>query len=453
MTPASVSAKDMRRSDMPSRSSGSFLTRVYYPLYGLLLFSSAAFISGSFYGFPYKYLLTVATAGVVILYIALELRTVRLKLVLVGGSLAALLGLASWVGLHNGFGTLVLLELVGLVSPVLLLALYRRDLLAPRAARRIILSGASVYALFKLGAALLVVTGLSYNALDNSIEGAFGIGFISQPIAGRLLRLYAANDLLLATAPLLLFASRSLRQYPSSPFLGVKILSLIPFPKGFKTLNQGIFRVLLLGLFAAAVFLSYSRFIFLLFALSTAVALLRWLEPPLHLGRASLALLGACGVIILLIVNLAAVTAAAEPLWLRFNPNTSFNTSSDSIRSEQAELMLDYLGERPLQGWGLGAYMRELIRAPDQPYSYELQLLAFLFKLGLPLFILTLSLIGVYLRQVMAFSCYSLLMVGALFACGLFNPYLTSSLFGVALLGLILTFGSPAAVTSGARRL
>jgi hypothetical protein len=109
---------------------------------------------------------------------------------------------------------------------------------------------------------------------------------------------------------------------------------------------------------------------------------------------------------------------------------------SDDIRTAQITALLNQWGTSPLIGSGFGTHARELVRDPLSMYSYEVQWIGFLSKLGLIGIAVLAVMVLMLLRAVMSggLSVERCLLGGILVAFvlgGFTNQYLVSSASGV----------------------
>lgn len=89
----------------------------------------------------------------------------------------------------------------------------------------------------------------------------------------------------------------------------------------------------------------------------------------------------------LIIAGLAIAISSATLPWFVGAIDQRFSTiqtsKSDDIRFEQVEALVDVWLESPFIGGGFGYYSKNLIRDPNVPFSYEVQWIGFLAKLGI----------------------------------------------------------------------
>lgn len=402
------------------------LKALYSASFGALVVATVAFPSGSVFGFPYKYVLAFVVA--VTLLVMLFMGVIRLRRVTLAAWLAlgVCIGASTGIGLIDGNGAYAFIEATAILSPLVILAMYRRQLMAPKVLLGSILGGAVLYAAMKLVLALAILSGhTSYSTIKTTIVQAFGYTTMSFPISGRLLRIYAVNDVIVSLMPVLLLGHHRLR-----------------IPR--------VMRWFVFVLFGISTLLSYSRYTFGLFAMSSVVALvprsgvragIKKLDFVLGL---SLVLVSIC----LLLLPVAPIRSGIGLLVRRVNPQVSFNRGSDRIRSRQFGHIVARFEQRPLFGWGIGASIPDYVRSTDRPYVYELQLPSFFFKFGLVGMLVGLVATGALLRTSVRVTWRSLLLLFTLLASSVVDPYIESSVFGVAVLGVLVLYSQVEASAS-----
>jgi hypothetical protein len=123
-----------------------------------------------------------------------------------------------------------------------------------------------------------------------------------------------------------------------------------------------------------------------------------------------------------------------------YTDGRSVNVHADAVRREQYARLKEFFARKPIMGHGVGSYDRDYVRSPRMPYSYELQLLSFLFKFGVVGFaLLTLGVAALcavlFGRNIAAWA-----VLATLAASGLANPFYESSAFGVAFVLTVVAF-------------
>lgn len=88
----------------------------------------------------------------------------------------------------------------------------------------------------------------------------------------------------------------------------------------------------------------------------------------------------------LIVVFAASLVVASSGSWISGAYDQRFSdiqsSRSDDIRTEQVVALLDEWAESPLIGGGFGSYAASYIRDPAAPFSYEVQWVGFMAKLG-----------------------------------------------------------------------
>jgi len=184
-----------------------------------------------------------------------------------------------------------------------------------------------------------------------------------------------------------------------------------------------------------------SRFLFLLIGTACVIfAFSRLLFGLLFLGWLFYFVYQSGFYVRLLITACAVIVVSFSSTWLTGAFEQRFRSAgsdaSDSIRSEQIVALIDEWSTSPLIGRGFGAYSKSVVRDPSVPYSYEVQWIGFLAKLGSIGVGLLLLLVGFLYWKVLAgirqTEHYVLFMtLSAFILGGLTNQYLVSSASGV----------------------
>lgn len=118
------------------------------------------------------------------------------------------------------------------------------------------------------------------------------------------------------------------------------------------------------------------------------------------------------------------------------------NASSDIVRVNQVDMLLNILSSHLLFGTGIGGYDNQFLRSSTELFSYELQWLALMFKMGLVLFIVLITSIVGFLITNIKFNIESTFFIVLIFSVGIFNPYLQSLIFGVVLLSILVLYSN-----------
>jgi hypothetical protein len=172
----------------------------------------------------------------------------------------------------------------------------------------------------------------------------------------------------------------------------------------------------------AAGFITYSRYVWFLFAVAIVAAFVVQKNWKM--------------------LSVAVLIMAASFFW--FNEQVGMiyqdrflsdqTADSDAIRTEQAHALTEGFAASPFLGKGIGASAHGTIRSETRPYSYELQWLAYLMQFGIIGMIGLLLLVAVAAKDLMMARHPGTIYVGIFFllwlASGLTNPYLGSSFAG-----------------------
>lgn len=378
-----------------------------YSIAGLILFS-IALPTGSIVGVPIKHVLYLASLfSLGFLWLRGESLSPHLLFLLV--ATAAFVLLFSLIGFFKGVTSpvLVIKEAAGVftaISIVLIVELARKSQWINAS---FILGaafwGCFIFALMKSLVALLLALKLfSFPQVHAFFLGTFNYSVVSSMMFGGLARIsFIINDFVVVVMLFIVVA------YPRS-ISGVPKIAKYFF--------------LLIGL--ACLLFAYSRLLFaIFFVLFCFVWLFRWKWKA--------------RVVSALIVLFSALYFSQ---WIegafeqRFLANQ--NDVSDSIRIDGINGLLTEWAEVPIFGGGFGYYAKGYVRDSILTYSYEVQWIGFLAKLGLVGIIYLLSLVALLFIKVMEgprnIGHYAFLFTLSCFILGGFtNQYLTASASGV----------------------
>ena len=232
-----------------------------------------------------------------------------------------------------------------------------------------------------------------------------GIRFMTMGIIGSISRLQTSVDII-------------------TPFLLFFVLQSKPLHLRFGK----YFRWAFLFISAFAIFLSFSRF--LLFA-TVAACLLYAISLQISRMFKFLLLALALGLFAVVAIGFDNAAAIMEQRFF-----STVNYYSDVARHEQISALMGEFDQYPLQGKGLGGYIKGLVRDGDILHSYEVQWVAFLMQFGIiGLFILFIPLAIISYR----FLCRKLTPVRIGFLgmfllwilSGFTNPFLISLTSGI----------------------
>jgi hypothetical protein len=191
-------------------------------------------------------------------------------------------------------------------------------------------------------------------------------------------------------------------------------------------------RVIMPVVLLASGFITFSRYIWMLFAVALAAAIV--IERNWKL----LAATTLAGIAMAVLFSQFFAVVAYD----RFQ-STGVEIS-DAVRSEQSTALFEEFMRRPIWGKGLGAHATGIIRSDAFSYSYEIQWLALLMQVGIVGMIGVVLLLWVSVRDLIAarhpakpwIALLFLLWLGA----GFTNTYMTTSFAGVAFAMFIAIF-------------
>ncbi|WP_156111505.1 hypothetical protein [Exiguobacterium sp. ZOR0005] len=379
------------------------LVKIYKYAFILLIFTTFVFMTGSLYGIDIKLFLAGVSSFALIVILYSQKKTINKFNLALLVSFFVLYFFSALIGILKGFNeSYVLGELIGLLSPILVIALYRSDFVSIITLKKTMLYGAFTYSLLKVMAATLISTGvLSFTTFFNTIETIFGYRLVSMLISQEynIVRIYIVNDLLIAFTPIILFSAQKV--------IKSKILITITYI------------TLLLSML-----LCYSRFLLVIYLIASLLPFFSIVKLNINKVIISVFTLGFS--LIYLTIN-----GLPESISKRFSTSDINNISSDGIRNEQFEAIVKMISENLFLGAGIGSYSSQYIRTE---YIYELQWLSMVFKFGFPAFIILVTLILLYLNKNFKINYKSLISISLLLSSGLFNPYLQSTVMGVAML-------------------
>lgn len=259
-----------------------------------------------------------------------------------------------------------------------------------------------VYSTFKVGLVLLHLMGIIHMW---SIVDALGIRFMSMSILGGMPRLQTSIDI---ATPFLLFF-----------FLQGKQLGI--------TWNKR-FRYFYLAVSIFAIFLSFSRFLMFVAALSF---FLHFLTLQFRiLVRALPIFLIAC------VVGLSLIGFDNVYMIVERRLFSNDNHASDQTRIEQVDALMEEHQQFPVFGKGLGGFAAKSIRDGQIMHSYEVQWVAFLMQFGLIGIVLVLLPMGMIVIKILTRPLNGskiglfVLFLSWLFS-GFTNPFLISLTSGI----------------------
>ncbi|MBB5063620.1 O-antigen ligase [Granulicella mallensis] len=287
---------------------------------------------------------------------------------------------------------------------------------------KIVVYSEAAAALFKFGIILYAFrTGVSITEVVSSVDKIFGVDLMTMDIGDLFGRIQFMSDELV---PLCIYVILRYRDR----------LGLSSFRSA----------VLMLLLFVS-VLISFSRYFWGFTALAFVLGLLVGKKD-----RFTLVLASALGLSVLL-----SLPFLIDLYQLRFSADLA--GGSDDIRVEQIRALVPFFQDSPLWGHGFGSFTHQVIRSDDNPYTYEVQLLALLGQLGIVGMLLLALLTAFYYRtlwwksQVRTLERVSiLLLLMAWIAGGLSNPIVFLPIAGInfAALRLLAEWGADSRVAN-----
>ena len=265
---------------------------------------------------------------------------------------------------------------------------------------RLCLYGTAFLGLVKIGIfSYSMLTGVSTASVMGAISRAFGVQLMTFELGDALGRIQLSSDTLI---PVCLFTVLCLRRQ-----LNIRSLE-----------SLGMVALLI----ASSVF-TFSRFLWGYTAFAALLGIVVSKRDKMHW--------------LYLSVSTVAVgfyfNALALLVQLRFSQEIV--DSSDSDRVLQSGALQRFFVDAPLFGHGFGTYTNVVIRQPDLPYNYEMQLLALCTQVGIVGMLFMASLMVVYYAKAFTFAKGSRTYQSAVFILlltflvgGLFNPSVVSSI-------------------------
>jgi len=376
---------------------------------GALLFFSVALPSGSLFGVPFKHVAYLSTltslivlwrqgyikidGGILLVFVLFCCFTIFY--VLIGSFQAA-----------TPFG-FVLKEASGMFTAVsvvlIVIACISSGSVSNETVVKYSFYGALVFATWKVAVVLGLVSGvLSFDQVYNFILNQAGYRIVSSGIFGGLVRINLIIYDFLVT------------------FI---LVFMVVSPGCFSNISR-VSRVVFFFVGIACVVFAFSRLLF-------GLLLLGWLFSFLFRMSFRTKILVIFCVVLVVSISSEWLTGAFEQ---RFR--SAGSAASDDIRSEQIVALIDVWADSPLIGQGFGAYSKSVIRDPSVPYSYEVQWIGFLAKIGSIGVGFLIVMVGYLYWKILAGvrlkEHYVLFLTLSAFVIGGFtNQYLVSSASGV----------------------
>ncbi len=339
--------------------------------------------------------------------------------------------LAIWSGIAYQHSFNPLPELRSMAAPILILALFHPLRIDPVRFVATVAWSSAVYVCWKLLASFGIYFGVwSYNQFHTLMHGVMGAELVGSPSClPKFFSLVMVNDLLIAFSPLLLLRADLPRLLCHAVvFLGgIAILA---------TNARYLVVTYYIVLISTFVLLRMRRALTpwtLLAALALGIFSATW-------GSCLLDRIIGCESCLHSRQSAAKNEADVQPSekWdvqpSENNVRPSANEYSDSFRHAQFIAMVGVIESHPWLGTGVGSYVRDYVRLPLYPYSYELMLLSYVYKFGLVGMIVLAALAFSYAWRVVGRNILAWGALGLAVAGGIFDPYYESSIFAIVIL-------------------
>jgi len=140
------------------------------------------------------------------------------------------------------------------------------------------------------------------------------------------------------------------------------------------------------------------------------------------------------------------IPSVQDVIMSRFDSDA--NSASDIIRILQQNKIEGQINKSLFFGSGLGSYVKDYIRSPTQPYSYELQLLALIMQLGIVgFFVFFMYIFNFFFKHTknasFRYLICAFILMGLWISGAIFNPTLYSSCGGAVLLVVCISSNHP----------
>ncbi|MGR5912434.1 hypothetical protein ACT7DG_19185 [Bacillus cereus] len=318
----------------------------------------------------------------------------------------------------------VVFDIMSLITPVLILILYVREIINKKYLINTVLVGVICYSIFKILAVTLIsINVISFIELRDAIFNIFSYEFISMLAVPEfnIIRIYIVNDLILIPSVIFILNNNHIKS----------------------NLLKGIIFILI----TLAMLISFSRYLIAIYVL---VLLYVYIYKNIGLKNKAkvvrnMTYLFIASIIMLFMLNYFGLL---DNLIERFSFSNTDNVSSDSTRDIQRESLLSIIDNNAIIGVGLGSYDKNLIRNEYANSVYELQVLSLIAKLGIIMFISILSTVAYYVYTTIDKQYIPVVLI--LLLSGMFNPYLLTSVFGVCMLVTVLLSSTSKSKTASA---
>jgi O-Antigen ligase len=316
--------------------------------FSVLVFIIALLPSGQIGEYNIKYIIALlCILSFFILFLSGKLYPEQLRVIIYGFLLSVFLGIWVLIGYINNY-TLAINQyqgfLVTIMISMLIIGLFKNNINSLQIILYSMVFGNAMYSIIKITITLLIY--LKYISFDHfiNIMDLSGVKPVTLELIPGLIRIQTICDIF-------------------SPFAIYMILI-----KGSKKTKIDIL-VIIIAL--VSIFLSYSRAIW---ALTAFVIIISFIRDRISSKSV-------ISIIFTIISSFIIFLSANDIVSNRFQEGTT--KMSDQTRSLQTDALLKLFSESPIIGKGMGAYVPDVIRDIDAPFTYEVQWLAFLMQLGI----------------------------------------------------------------------
>ena len=380
--------------------------------------------TGSIYNFKIKYLITILVAISLGIHLILHRKINRavFSLIVLFGVISLFICWGWLIASFNGImlssvlsESIVILSTLAIVLlPSYLVAV---RIISPMELLNTILKITFAYALVKIFFALLILLHIvSGNELFGLITRVFGYSGMTNDYSDQMNAFLRIN-------------------FPSDYVLPVALfISFLFFLRGKQTIYKGLFAIVV---YIIALILTYSRFLWLFGLVSIFLVYVVYNRNNFSVGIKKLNYLLPLFVLLMIILLLLLQPKYGNSLnnYIYQRYTGDFAQFSDSSRTIMSYELIKMALNKPIFGWGLGAYVLDYVRFPESPWLYELQWLSFFMQYGFLGIGILIGLCAWYLRSI--FLSRSTIIVGSailffvFLSVGFFNCFLLYSPIGV----------------------
>lgn len=293
---------------------------IYKATFLLLIFVIAAIPSGSIKGVPLD-LMLVSLCGIFWLLMLLK-KKFRLKKVnvLFFTIYVVTTAVSLLISVINGFYNTFLQEYMLILSPVVILCLYRSEYVRGISIVKSIILGSLCYSLFKILMVFQIAQGnISFEDFTNLSKTLFGVSFITMLIdpTYKIIRIYYVSDFIVAITPLLIFSS------------------------SFKNVKK-VYKFSLLTVFLVSIYIAYSRYLIIIYVFAVFFVFIKNFNKISKVYKTCLFIIG----LFILFIFKDNILIIFETFFNRFLSDD--NASSDIVRVNQVDMLLNILSSHLL---------------------------------------------------------------------------------------------------------